>query len=114
VKERTRAGRMRDRVSFQSEERTSDGGGGFTINWVTVVTVWGQLVLETGREKLQADRLESAVAGTLTVRSSTETLAITAGMRAVIDGVSYQIRSISNRDRRDDYLEMVVEQGVAI
>lgn len=110
---RTRAGRMRDRVTFQRFSRTSDGGGGYTQSWTDIVTVWGQLDLERGRERVAADRVESDLAGILRVRSSTEVEAVTTADRVSVLGEYYQIRSIANVDRKADYIEMVVERGVA-
>lgn len=101
------------RVYFQRSLRTSDGGGGWAVQWQPVTVAWGQLRLERGRERLAAGRLESAVAGILTVPYSEEAAAVDADYRAVIDGVPYQIRSVTNPDQRRKFLEMIVEEGVA-
>lgn len=107
------AGQLRHRVTFQIENRTDDGGGGASIEWSTAATVWGSFAPERGNEKLEAGRLEASVAGLLKVRSSTETRAIEAGThRVLIADQPYQIRSITNPDRRDRFLEMTVERGV--
>ena len=108
-----RAGALNKRVTFQVESVTDDGGGGGALSWTDVVTVWGGFQPERGRERLQAGRLESAVAGVLRVRSSSATRALTAAHRVLIDGLAYQIRSITNPDQRNAYLEMTVERGVA-
>lgn len=108
-----RAGHLRDRVTFQRETRTADGAGGATIVWQNLVTVWGGFRPQRGREQLEAGRLESAVAGVLTVRSSPGTRDVTAADRVQIDDVPYQIRTITNPDRRGKTLELVVERGVA-
>lgn len=107
------AGQLRDQVTFQRATRTADGAGGATLVWQNVRTVWGGFRPQRGRETLEAGRLESAVAGVLTVRSSPDTRDITAADRVQIDGASYQIRTITNPDRRNKMLEMVVERGVA-
>lgn len=108
-----RAGLLRDRVAFQRQAEEGDDGGGQAVAWSTQFTVWGGFRPERGRERLEADRLESAVAGVLTVRSSSQTGQVTAEWRAVIDGEPYQIRAITNPDRRGRFLEMTVERGVA-
>lgn len=107
------AGHLRDRVTFQRATRTSDGRGGASILWQNLVTVWGGFRPERGREQLAAGRLESSVAGILTVRSSVETRAVAAADRVLIDDVAYQVRTIINPDRRDKYLELTIERGVA-
>lgn len=107
------AGALRDRVSFQEEQNVSDGAGGNVTTWPTQFTVWGGFRPERGAERLQAGRLEGAVAGTLRVRSSSDTRTVTTEWRVEIDGIAYQIRSITNPDRRNRFLEMTVESGVA-
>lgn len=105
------AGRLRDRVTFQESVDTPDAAGGVYQSWRNVVTVWGALQEERGRERVEAGRLESGVAGILTVRSSSETRDLGAANRVVVNEINYQIRSISNPDRRNKYLELVVERG---
>lgn len=107
------AGRRRKRVTFQEAFETPDGGGGNATSWRNTVTVWGGLREERGRERVEAGRLESAMAGTLTVLSSSDTRQIGAANRVLIDGIAYQIRSIGNPDQKNKELEMVVERGVA-
>lgn len=107
------AGRARDRVTFQVETQTDDGGGGYALAWVDALTVSGEYRPERGRERVEAGRLETSMAGTLRVRWSSESRAITTAHRVLIDGEAYQIRSIENEDRRNRDLVMVVERGVA-
>jgi SPP1 family predicted phage head-tail adaptor len=106
-----RAGQLSDRVTFEAEQLTPDGGGGSALAWISVATVWGQFIPERGRERLEAGRLESAIAGVLRVRSSALMRTITAAHRVQIKSVPYQIRSFSNPDRRNRMIEMLVESG---
>jgi len=108
------AGQLRDRIAFKSPSYSNDGMGGGAVTWATQFTVWGSLTPERGREQLEAGRLQSAVAGVVKVRSSTAARTITAEWICTIDGVDYNIRSITNPDRHDRYLELLVERGVAI
>lgn len=108
-----RAGQFRDRVTFQQSVDVPDGGGGVAITWQTVAVVWGHYMPQRGRERVAAGRMEAAVEGVLHVRGSPETSAITAAHRAVIDGAAYNIRSVTNPDRRGQIIEMTIEEGVA-
>lgn len=107
------SGQLRHRVQFQEETQVPDGGGGYQLGWTTQFTKWGGFRPERGRERLEADRLESAVAGVLTVRSSGDTRGVDAKWRLVIGGVPYNIRAIINPDQRGKYLELTVERGPA-
>ena len=105
-------GQMRDRVTFQSELNTPDGQLGNALTWTNVTTRWCRFRQDRGGERLEQGRLESPQGGVITVRSDTTIRSITTQHRAVIDSEPYQIRSISNPDRRDKFVEMVVERGV--
>lgn len=108
-----RAGLLRDRVTFQSEAESADGAGGNTIAWTDRFIVWGQVVEERGRERVEAGRLAAPFGAVLRVRSSTNARLVTPEWRCTIAGVAWNIRSIGNPDRRGKMLEMVIERGVA-
>lgn len=106
------AGRLRSRVTFQGEVQTPDDGGGYAATWAAVTTVWGEFRPERGNERVEAGRIAAPLSGTLRVRWSSLTNAITTRHRALIDSEPYDIRSIANPDRRHRFLEMTVEKGV--
>lgn len=107
------AGKLRKRLTFERIGEVPDGGGGSVVGWSTLTTVWGSFMPERGRERLEAGRLESAVAGVVRVRSSVTARTITESDRVQINSVAYQIRSITNPDQRNKFLEMTIERGVA-
>jgi len=111
----TAIGQLRDRVSFHRLDATTDAYGNVTSGYsgAAFLTVWGAFRPERGRERIEGGRLEASHAGVLTVRSSSDTRAVTTADQARIDGVEYQIRTIANPDRRGRFLEMTVERGVA-
>tara|TARA_Y100000815_G_scaffold228067_1_gene216877 strand:- start:305 stop:646 length:342 start_codon:yes stop_codon:yes gene_type:complete len=109
------AGQLRDRVSFYRLTEADDGYGNVHSGWADdpFLTVWGAFQPERGRERLEAGRMESAVAGVLTVRSSADARAVTPADKVAVKGEDYAIRSITNPDRRNRFLEILVERGVA-
>lgn len=108
-----RAGQMRDRVTFQEAQEVSDGGGGYDVTWSPVATVWGSFIPERGSERVQAGRIENPVSGVLRIRYSSDVSGIDETYRALIDGVVYNIRSVTQPDRRQRAIEMIIERGVA-
>lgn len=106
------AGQLNKRVTFQSATVVEDAGGGGAETWGGDITVAGGFRPERGRERIEAGRVEAALAGVLKVRSSAATRAIDAEThRVLIDGEPYNITSVSNPDQRNAYLEMTVEAG---
>lgn len=104
-------GQLRDRITFERFTQISDGAGGFIEDWTTLFSCRGAFMPERSRERLEAGRLESAVAGTLKVRSSAALRDVTAGDRAMVNGEPYAIKAVTNPDRRGKYLDMTVERG---
>lgn len=106
-------GRARKRARFEEKVRTPDGAGGNAVAWSEIATVWAWLAPERGRERLDGGRLESNVGAVLQVRSLSATRSVVPENRVVIDGVVWNVRSITNPDQHDRWLEMVIERGVA-
>lgn len=105
------AGSMRKRITFQLETEVPDGGGGYELGWSELATVWGSFKPERGNERVQAGRIAETLAGVMRVRSSATTRLVTTSHIAVMDGEGYNIRSITNPDQRDKYIELAVERG---
>jgi SPP1 family predicted phage head-tail adaptor len=107
------AGRLRNRVIFQKATPTSDDGGGFAVTWGEDVQRWAEFLVERGSERIEAGRISAEMSGILRLREDEVTASITPQYRAVIDGEMWNIRSVSNEDRRHRMLTMVVERGPA-
>ena len=110
----SRAGRLKDRCTFQKEVKTADGAGGNTATWADQFTVWGDYRPENGMEDLDADRLAESAQSVLIIRSSTQAKTIEPAWRVQIGGESFQIRSQpTDRFRSGLWLEMRIDRGVA-
>ncbi|MGB5903808.1 MAG: phage head closure protein [Xanthobacteraceae bacterium] len=103
------AASLNRRATFQVFETVSDGAGGVTKTWSDFTTVWAQFSPERAREKIQQGRISDNQAGALRVRSSTKTRQIDATYRVVLDGITYNVRSVINPDQRNDMLEFAIE-----
>lgn len=108
-----RIGGMRKRVYFSRPARADEGGGVGKITWVPALTVWGELIPQTGQERVAAGRLEASGLATLRIRSSADARSIDESYKVTVDGLDYQIRGIDNPDQRNRFLEILVEVGVA-
>ena len=107
---------LRERVAFHRLDAAADGYGNASSGFAAApfLRTRGRLQMERGRERLEAGRTESAVAGVLTIRSSIAARTVTAADKAVIDGDDYQITAITNPDRKNAMLEISVVRGVAV
>jgi len=107
-----RAGRYRKRVAFERPDSTPDAYGNVRSGtWLALFTVWGNLVETSGRERIASGALAAPMGARLFVRSSSLTTTLNEADSAMIDGVRWNIRSITNPDGRNIEIEMVVERG---
>lgn len=105
------AGPMRARVVFERAATAPDGAGGRSVSWGALWACRGKFTPERGRERLAAGRVEASLAGVLRIRSCVIARDVSEADRVLIDDEVFQIRSISNPDQRNKYLEMSVERG---
>ncbi len=61
-------GRLRHRVTIQYPTRNEDEGGGASIRWMPLATVWAQVKARPGREIFQADSPTARSAFRLVIR----------------------------------------------
>lgn len=111
------AGLMVNRVRFERRASGSDDYGNVLSSWETLFAVWAGFKAMAGREALEAGRLESTMAGVLTVRRSANTATLLASDRGVFvigpyAGKTFNIRSIVPGADMST-LEMTIEEGVA-
>jgi len=104
------AGALRHRVSLQQSTLTADGGGGATLAWTTVATVWAAIQPLKGRERQRAEQIESPLTHRVTIRHRD---GVTAAMRVLFGARVFNIRAVINPDERDRRLDLLCEEGVA-
>ncbi len=104
------AGMLRTSVALQSQTRTADGVGGYTITWATYATVQAHVRQSSGREAMQADRLQDTAMLRCVIRYRSD---VEPQHRVKIGSDVYQIRSIDNIEFRNRWLSLLLEVGVA-
>jgi SPP1 family predicted phage head-tail adaptor len=108
-----RIGPMRERVRIEREVRSADAGGGAIVTWTPLdhaPTAWARIEPLSGRELVQAMRLQARLTHKVTMRWRGD---VTAAMRLVWGERVFNIRARLNPDERRRYLELLCEEGVA-
>ena len=90
------SGRLDRRVVLQSRAAGVDAIGQPVISWADVATVWGDLRFTSGLETTRGDAPVSSAKASLRIRGRS---GLNAGMRAVVDGVAYEIEAVLPQDR---------------
>ena len=112
-------GKMRYRLELQSATRTSDDGGGASIAWTKVATVYGDIREKRSDETVFADKLRNKIESIIRIRYRRD---VTTANRIVQifnrDGVqttrTFTIKGVLNVENRFKFLELDVEEGVAV
>lgn len=103
------AGRMRKRVTIQRLERTDDGYGGIVETWVDVATVWAAVEPLTGRERYEAQQVQSDLSHKVTMRYRP---GIMPQMRLVLKDRPLDIVAVINVEERNRWLELLCREVV--
>lgn len=101
-------GDLRQRITFQEAEKTSDGYKGHTISWQNVVTVWAKVQPLSGREYFSAHQIKAEVTHRVKVRYRTD---ITEKMRIKLNGRHLNIKSILDLEEKHQMLEIMCKEG---
>lgn len=115
------SGVLEQRVRFERQVIGVDDGYGNTLpgSWSPLFTCWASFRPESGRERLEAGRLEATMRGVIRVRRSADSKGVTAADRVVFVAGRYvgmvcQIRSTPVTSIDGATIEFTAEQGVAI
>ncbi|HEX8596699.1 MAG TPA: phage head closure protein [Pseudomonas sp.] len=85
-----RAGPLRNHCSLQSEQRVSDGGGGYSKGWVELRKIWAAIETPGGRAAVIAQQVKTLVTAEILVRPAAD---LVAGRRIVHSGTTYLIEA---------------------
>ncbi|TMV84476.1 head-tail adaptor protein [Thioclava sp. BHET1] len=100
------------KAAFSSPATVPDGFGGQTVGWHAEFTAWAALTYRTGGETVLAGRLQAKQLAVMRLRRSAKAEAIRASWKAVIGGVTWNIRETPTPTGDRRFLEMLVESGV--
>lgn len=110
-----KAADLHESVAFDAPTQNPDGYGGVEVGWAERFRARAHFRWLRGGETVQAARLAGKQPVVVTLRVSSDSLAITTGwrMRDLRRGVTYNIRSVvPTTDRR--MVEVTAESGVAV
>lgn len=104
----------RSRVAFDRREDIDDGMGNTVGEWVEQFQAAANLEPKYGTEAVMAGRLAGTNTYILTVRyAAAKTVTTDWRARNIRTGEIYNIRSITDAAERHQWLEMLVQSGVA-
>jgi SPP1 family predicted phage head-tail adaptor len=111
----SKAGELRERLKFEKRISVDDGYGNLEGNWADQFTLNARLRPKLGGEDVLQERLAGRQPFTVTLRFSVKSEQITPEWRAINikSGKILNIRSVSNPDEKRQWIELMVDEGVA-
>lgn len=109
------AGALRDLVAFEKRTEQDDLHGNTRGEFENQFSAAACIQARFGGESVTAARLEGRQPATITVRFSSNTRQVTTEWRLRDErtGTVYNIRSIDDRDKRHQWIDILCESGVA-
>ena len=104
------AGSLNRRVELRRKEMTSDGSGGRTTTWLTLTTVWAEVLSQNGREAVLAGTLTGVSAFRVRIRWRPD---LTQSDQLRLDGRDLNIRSLEDPDGRREQLVIFADTASA-
>ncbi|MDD5585630.1 MAG: phage head closure protein [Alphaproteobacteria bacterium] len=103
-----RIGSLQKRLTLQSESLVPDGAGGNAASWVTLATIWAELIPDTGGQAV-ASNFDRRITHTIRMRNP-QSVAVKTGMRLVGGSRIFTIRAVVNDGERNRWLEIHAEE----
>lgn len=97
---------------LQRPVEISDGYGGATVSWQSTTTVHAQYRAKSGREQVEAGRLEATAMATLRCRAPA-VVGVDESWRVLIGQVPWNIRSVIPFGQTGEWVDMTIERGGA-
>lgn len=103
------AGRLNQRVTFQAYVMIETDMGGVVEGWEDRFALWAHLRYLRGSEAVMQARLVSKAPVIITVRRSAQSVAITSEWRAVIGGITFDLKEDPRPSENGAWLELLAE-----
>ena len=103
------AGQLDRRVTFQQAVIIRDPDGMLIQGWEDRFTLWAHVRYLRGSEAVMQARLVSKAPVIITVRRSAQSVAITSEWRAVIGGITFDLKEDPRPSENGAWLELLAE-----
>jgi SPP1 family predicted phage head-tail adaptor len=108
----TAIGALRQRLVLQQESRVADTGGGASLSWTSVATLWAEVTPLSGKENIQGEKVSGVLTHKIRVRYHAS-ITVSPATRFLWGARVFNIRAVRNIEERGRILEILAEEGVA-
>lgn len=104
-----RIGSLRHRITIQKFDKVDDGGGGYEETWVAVATVSASVSPLQGKERYEAQQIQSSLSHKIKMRYRDGILPT---MRVLFGARIFNIISVIDPDERHRELDLLCEEVI--
>jgi SPP1 family predicted phage head-tail adaptor len=98
---------LNKRIIVEEAIETSDGAGGFAVNWTPKITLWAMIMPISAIENFEANKIEGTVSHIIIIRYIA---GINTKMRIIYDGRIFNINGVINVMENRRALEIRAEE----
>lgn len=103
------SGMFREPITFQRATKTSDGAGGYTESWATLLSTFAVIEKFSGSETFASERIEARTKYRIVCHYFS---GLRPTDRVVMRSTNYDITATENIEFKDQYLAIDLEGGV--
>lgn len=103
------SGMFREPITFQRATKTSDGAGGYSETWATLLATFAVIEKFSGSETFASDRVEARTKYRIVCHYFS---GLRESDRVVMRNIAYDITAIENMEFKDQYLAIELSGGV--
>ena len=102
-----RLGKLRHRLQIQAPAYSASDGGGATLNWEPIASIWAEILPASGREVFISDGISARVTHEVRLRYRADLLP---EMRFIAPARALDIRAVRDIDGRGRWLSCLCEE----
>lgn len=109
------AGQLQSKITVQRKDKTPDGMGGVVETWASIATPWAMWAALSGSELWAAMRINPTIKIKAVIRFKGDTHGApfySPGDRVTYRGREYAIAAVMDPDDRQEWLEMMLAEGL--
>lgn len=106
-----RAGKLRHRITLQSQFAIRDSFGGETVTWNDESTVWASVDPLSGREYFDSARVNAELSHRVRIRFFST---LTPGWRVLFGSRVLDVKSVINFEERGIYQDLMCQEVVSV
>ena len=101
-------GDLNKQITLQQQTKTADGGGGWTVSWADVATVWAAIWPVSAGDVVQANATAMVISARIRIRYRST---FKGSWRIKFGNRYFSVVSVLNPSERNEWLDLMVKEA---